>query len=270
MINDELIQALKDRQVILFAGAGTSVGVGAPTWSGLIDKIGRDLGYESDVFRSISAGNYLAVAEYYKIKTGEIGPLRSWMDKEFAVERLKLENSAVHQAILDLDFPIIYTTNYDRNFENAFDYAGKKYFKISNIKHIPIAYDATQIVKFHGDFDDDNSIVLTESDYFRRLTFDTPLDIKLRADSLGRSLLFIGYSLSDINIRLLLFKLWNMWRDSGFDKDRPKSYVFLARPDEVQSTILEEWGVQTISSEVDHPGEALTKFLSSLVDAISD
>lgn len=46
------------------------------------------------------------------------------------------------------------------------------------------------IVKFHGDFDDDASLVLTESDYFERLDFDTPLDSKFQADVLGRSILF--------------------------------------------------------------------------------
>jgi len=34
---------------------------------------------------------------------------------------------------------------------------------------------------------------------FDRLYFSSPLDIKLRTDALGRSILFIGYSLSDVN-----------------------------------------------------------------------
>ena len=65
----------------------------------------------------------------------------------------------------------------------------------------------TQIIKFHGDFDDDSSLVLTESSFFIALDFESPLDIKLRSDSLEKSLLFIGYSLSDINIRYMLYKL---------------------------------------------------------------
>jgi hypothetical protein len=46
--------------------------------------------------------------------------------------------------------------------------------------------------------------VLTETDFLNRLSFDSPLDIKLHADALGRTVLFIGYSMTDPNIRLLL------------------------------------------------------------------
>lgn len=35
----------------------------------------------------------------------------------------------------------------------------------------------TQIVKLHGDFDDEYAIVLTESSHFDRLGFDSPLDL---------------------------------------------------------------------------------------------
>jgi hypothetical protein len=40
-----------------------------------------------------------------------------------------------------------------------------------------------QVVKFHGDFDDEESIILTESQYFARLNFEHPLDIKLQGDT---------------------------------------------------------------------------------------
>lgn len=44
----------------------------------------------------------------------------------------------------------------------------------------------------------------------------SPLDIKLRADALGKSILFIGYSLTDINIRYLLYKLHIQWAESDW------------------------------------------------------
>ncbi len=51
----------------------------------------------------------------------------------------------------------------------------------------------------------DASIVLGESSYFRRLDLESPLDIKLRADLPGRTVMFIGYSLADVNIRYLFY-----------------------------------------------------------------
>jgi hypothetical protein len=122
-----------------------------------------------------------------------------------------------------------------------------------------------QIVKLHGDFTDDESLVLDESSYFRRLDFDTPLDIKLRNDVLGNSVLFVGYSLKDINIRLLFYRLTEMWGRSVLSSARPKSYIFMHRPNPVAEEILRHWGIEVIVSEEDDPKLALTNFLKELV-----
>jgi hypothetical protein len=51
---------------------------------------------------------------------------------------------------------------------------------------------------------------------------------------------------------------------SGFAKDRPKSFVFMARPDPMQKAILGEWGITALSGETDDPEQALTGFLEKL------
>lgn len=259
----ELTTAIREKRSILFVGSGASAGLGTPTWSGLVSEIGRQLGYESDVFASLGA-SYLTVAEYYRLETGGIGPLRSWMDRNWSVDDSTLAKSQLHSLIVDLDFPIIYTTNYDRLIENSYKLRGLPYHKIINIKDFSTTYTGSQIIKFHGDFDDDNSLVITESDYFERLNFETPLDIRLRSDVLGKSILFIGYSLSDINVRLLLYRMWKMWGASGYSADQPKSFVFLTKPDDIQNVVLENWGVHTITADVDDPNEALCTFLENL------
>jgi len=117
----------------------------------------------------------------------------------------------------------------------------------------------------HGDLDDDTSLVLTETSYFERLAFESPLDIKLRSDTLGKSILFIGYSLSDINIRYLLYKLHRLWSESEYAPVRPKSYIFLTRPNPIQEAILEERGITPVVSEIDDQGAGLTAFVEKLV-----
>ncbi len=123
---------------------------------------------------------------------------------------------------------------------------------------------STQIVKFHGDFDDYKSIVLTESSYFERLDFEQPLDIKLRSDVLGKTILFIGYSLNDINIRFLLYKLNKIWINSNYQDCQPKSYIFLGTPNMVQQEVLEARGIKTIISESDNVKEGVIEFLKNL------
>jgi len=262
---DELKEAIRKKQAILFAGAGVSAVLGAPTWGQLIDHIGEELGFDADVFRSLST-NYLTLAEYYKIERGNIGPLRSWMDKSWNFSDQKIKDSRVHQLIVDLDFSTIYTTNYDSNIERAFELRDKSVRKIVDVKDfLSVEYDERQVIKLHGDFESDESIVLTETDYFNRLSFESPLDIRLRSDVLARPVLFIGYSLSDINVRMLLHKLWETWNSSPHRAHQPSSYIFLPRPNEIEEKVLEQWGVKTLVGDDPNPGTALEKFLSELL-----
>jgi len=261
---EKLKDAISKKQAILFAGAGVSAVLGAPTWGQLMNHIGEELGFDSDVFRSLST-NYLTLAEFYKIKRGSIGPLRSWMDKNWNFSDEQIKSSRVHELIVELGFQTIYTTNYDRNIEQAFHIHGKKARKIVDVKDfLSVERDERQVIKLHGDFEDDDSIVLTETDYFDRLSFDSPLDIRLRSDVLARPVLFIGYSLSDINVRMLLHRLWETWNSSPHRDHKPDSYVFLPTPNEIEEKVLAQWGVKTLVGEEPDPTKSLEKFLDGL------
>jgi hypothetical protein len=262
---------MRRRHAILFVGAGVSMTVGLPSWRSLIDHLIEEMKLD----RSSADGtldSYQMLAEYYRLKCGGIGPLRSWLDRNWKIASDRVANSRLHRLIVELDFPVIYTTNYDRNLETAFEIWDKRYARISNAREIATApAGITHIVKFHGDFDDDASLVLTETDFLNRLAFDSPLDIKLRADALANTILFIGYSMSDPNIRLLLHRIWQIWEESGHPHDRPRSFVFNPVPNPVQETILARWGITTLTptggGDVD---EALTTFLADLRTRMMD
>jgi hypothetical protein len=261
---EDLAIAIRERRAILFAGAGLSMSVGLPSWQQLMNHIGEELGMSSA--DAIGHGtSYHMLAEYYRIQRGSIGPLRSWMDRHWTISAKKVRSSRLHEIIVALGFPIIYTTNYDRNIEAAFEAHRREYVKIASARDIAKAReDVTQIVKFHGDFDDDASLVITETDYFDRLAFESPLDIKLRSDALGKTVLFVGYSMTDINIRLLLHNLSRTWEKSGYSNERPSSFAFLGRPNPVQQAILAQWGVTALWGEGEDPESDLLKFLGSL------
>jgi len=265
---EELVTAIRNRHAILFAGAGVSMTVGLPSWRTLVEHIADELGLDRDAVSDADI-SYLTLAEYYRIRQGSIGSLRSWMDRNWSIPDDVLRTSRVHELICGLDFPIIYTTNFDRNLETAFQLRGKDFVKIVSAKDIARIRDGvTQIVKFHGDFDDDPSIVIAETDYLDRLSFESPLDIKFRSDALGKTILFVGYSLSDLNIRFLLHRLWKTWRASGFERDRPRSYVFMMRPNPIEEAVLDQWGIHVITGDPNEPERALELFLGELCETI--
>jgi len=260
---DSLIASIKQKNVVLFVGAGVSMNLGLLSWKALITKMAEDLGFEPEAFNTF--GDYLALAEYYRIRKGSLGGLRSWMDRTWHSDAVDIGASEAHRLIVENDFPIIYTTNYDRWLEVAFDYYQRAHIKITNVTDlVHIREGVTQIVKFHGDFDDDRSLVLDETSYFERLEFESPLDIKLRSDVLARSVLFIGYSLSDVSLRFLFYKLDKLWKTHGKYSVRPRSYIFVPRPNPVQEAVLDQWGISMISSDRSDPKTALVEFLQSL------
>ncbi len=206
------------------------------------------------------------LAELYRLKQGGIGTLRSWLDRNWKVSEDKVAASKLHKLIVELNFPAIYTTNYDRNLETAFEAHAMPYAKISNARDIASANDdVTQIIKYHGDFADDSSLVITETDFLDRLSFDSPLDIKFRSDALGRTILFIGYSMSDPNIRLLLHRIWQTWERSGHKDDRPPSFIFMPSQDPVQEALLARWGITVLTPQNESGlDSALLDFLSEV------
>jgi SIR2-like protein len=265
---ESLVEAIRSRQAMLFVGAGISRSLGLPSWDELIGQMAVELGYDPEVFAK--HGGYLVLAEYYEQQKVTLGPLRSWMDRKWHTDETKVDASFAHQAIIDLNFPIIYTTNYDRWLEIAHQRRGKPYTKVANVGDFTKIRDGTtQIVKLHGDFDEDHSLVLTETSYFDRLSFESPLDIKLRSDAIGKAILFVGYSLSDINVRYLLYKLHKMWADSEFADAQPKSYVFMPRPNPIQQSILLKRGITPIVSEMDDSGAGMRDFLEKLVHDVT-
>jgi hypothetical protein len=191
------------------------------------------------------------------------------MDRNWTIPDETLAKSRVHELIVELDFPIVYTTNFDRNLERSFALRDKDFVKIVNAKDVArVRPGVTQLVKLHGDFDDDASIVIAETDYLDRLSFDSPLDMKFQADALGKTLLFVGYSLTDLNIRFLLHRLWKTWRASGYEKDRPKSYVFMMRESPIDQAVLAQWGIEAITQGDVEPERRLEAFLERIAEAV--
>jgi hypothetical protein len=254
--------------VILFVGAGISAGLGLPTWQDFIARLGEDLGFAPDEFLQLSH-DFRSLAEYYRLEQGSIDALCQKMALEWNVDDSTLDGSQVHRLLVSLDFPVIYTTNYDHLLERAYRRNGRRFNKVVSTRDIARSDpELPTIVKFHGDLDEPRSMVLAETDYFRRLAFQGPLDIKLEADVFARAVLFLGYSVSDINLRLLLYRLRGIWQESGEEGYRPCSYVFMTPQNPVQERILDSWGVVPLTGAGGDDATAVLSFLERLHAAV--
>lgn len=260
-----LVEAYASGRLLLFVGAGVSMTLGLPSWQQMIGRMADELGYDREEY--LGLGSALTLAEYYRLKHGHVDTLLDWMDREWHAEHIDVSRSRVHRLLAESDLDLIYTTNYDRWIERAFEHHGREYRKIVAAKDlVGVPAGVAQIIKLHGDFDDARNMVLDETSHFQRMELESPLDIKLRADLLGRSALFIGYSLADINIRYLFFKLSRLWRDWPKSMEQPRYYVFTPQPNPVQQVVLAQWNIEMLSAPNGDAEQSLTRFLEELFD----
>lgn len=252
-IPDELVRLVRERRVIPFVGAGFSAGLGLPGWGDLLADVASDLRIgESDPeltyeqLRELADDDSLRVAEYLYIRAGgSIGPLRHSVTNALRTDRSPADYLS-HVELLNLGAPQVYTTNFDDLIERTYRELGQPVEVVALPRDVAAADSTmTQVVKYHGDLRFDETLVFTESQYWKRLDFESPMDLKFRSDLLGRSVLFMGYSFSDINIRVIWFKLMQMMRDVP-RKDRLRSYIVRLESNPVLEALFEDVGLKTI------------------------
>jgi len=243
-IISDLLDLLEVQKLIPFIGAGFSEGCGCPCAPSLTQQLLMQFQLD-DNLTSDEDVDLLRLAEYLKIVNGgSIKEVLYQIQRILADDSVDISQSAPHILLAQLGVPIIYTTNYDHLLERGFKHVHIPCQIVVTTEDIIKATSSrcTQIVKFHGSLEQEESVVLTESDYYERLEFVTPIDIKLRSDALGKSLLFMGYSFSDFNVRYLWFKLRKMMQGVKA-RNIPHSYILLFRPDEITSTLLKNAGI---------------------------
>lgn len=203
---------IKKGNCVLFAGAGTSVDAGLPTWNELlrnmIDELNNQIVLEEDInaelISLLGEGRNLIVAEYCRIRLGE------HLFSEFIRNNLKTKNrrSVIHQILSDIPFSAVLTTNYDGFLEKYRDNsriilpAELSELGYRGIKRI--SEDSIPIVKLHGSFDNPKSIIFSDSDY-RKALYSSP-DYRAAVSELltDKTCLFVGFSLVDNNILAFL------------------------------------------------------------------
>jgi antitoxin component HigA of HigAB toxin-antitoxin module len=160
-----------------------------------------------------------------------------------------------HEYLAYLECNVI-TTNYDRLIERAFSDAGKRCGTIVREDDLTRMQDVN-VVKIHGCVTHLDTIVITEEDYYRWLISDSEIKTLVRLWFLQRPVIFIGFSLSDPNLRQLYYGL-----RLRFGKALQVAYaVFKERLDNYDMRFIEEQKIKIIELDA-------TAFLEELVEQV--
>ncbi|MFF3286470.1 SIR2 family protein [Streptomyces sp. NPDC003023] len=238
---------------VVFVGAGLSKGAGLPDWQGLIDGLVEELP------DCPPGADHRDIAAYYELEYGRNRLVQRIRDR---LDTLHLQPTRVHQALAALPVQLLVTTNFDDLLEQAYRSERKPYTTVTRAVDAGFwSSDRTQIVKIHGDLAIPESIVITSGDY-EGITTDRPTLIRLLGATLQtRTVLFLGYSLSDPDLRILLRQLR---QESGDYARNLYSVQFDAPALAVKD--LERRGVRVVNLTLAgrSPGETLLTWLTEL------
>lgn len=199
-----------DGHAVLFTGAGFSRD--AVNLRGDPLKNGRELALHLSKLANLPEDTTLddAAEEFTQLRGEDL--LVSELKQEFTVKDI----ASSHLHIAEVPWRRIYTTNYDNVLETAYTRNSRLLVPIvqsDNIRTIPIGDKAnTLCIHLNGYVDRltrENlwsEIKLTDTSYLTATIADSPWASLFRQDlSIGRAVFFVGYSLTDMDIRRLLF-----------------------------------------------------------------
>ncbi|OYY66591.1 SIR2 family protein [Sphingomonas sp. 28-62-11] len=276
-IPEPLVSAYREGRCAMLVGAGASVGAGLPTWKGLLklmiaegERLRLVKGERLAEYQALidDSGKFLMVAGGLKEDLGS--NFDAFIEKTFV--NPAIEPTGLHEAIVRAGLlKFVITTNYDILLELAYRKAGTYWVNACTFN------DAGEIqrrlykreffiLKAHGDASKaGNGIILTEIDYRELLYRQRAYQSLLAAMFSMFTIVFVGASLVDPEIKLLLGYL----ADEFAPTTGPNHFALMAQED---MTSIEEtrWfkdsKVQIIPISKGDDYAELTEFVTALHD----
>lgn len=271
---NNLIEELAYRRCIIFLGAGISASSkndreeSPETWESFLEKIKGKMKNPSDtdkefVEEMLHKKNYLmalqAIADLC-----DPGEYSAYLKDRYL--RGRYEPSKIHGIIKDLDSKIVITTNFDKIYESLCSKPEYVTLEYTDTRSIIASIKAPEniIIKAHGSIDDTEKIIFTAKQYYNAQEKYPEFYYLLSALFLTHTVIFLGYSLNDPDINLLLQFLHNTANNS--------CPHYLVDKKGNKSQLIKHWK-ETYNVSVIEYGERydlLEDALSNLLDQVLD
>jgi len=249
---EEISELCSKNRIIPFLGAGCSASILNCDWDSLMAEIAAQY--------NISDSGNMKIAQRFIDQYGK-SEFCKILESRLSVDDFDDNKGYAYLAVASMRIGTIYTTNQDNVMEKCCEKHGFKYKSIVTIEDLITAEIGEGLyIKYHGDYGVPKSVVFGEDDYLDRIDDkDYFIDIKLKADVLGRNLLFIGYSFRDINLKLFFRRLKNVFGSI------PTSYMIVWELNEDLQKECNKYNIQIIEPKEIFPDDDIpTAYLKTL------
>jgi O-acetyl-ADP-ribose deacetylase (regulator of RNase III) len=262
----ELIDALRKRECVVFAGAGLSQGAGLPSWSEFIRHLAEDLGAP----HAAELEYFLDVAQWYIEEKGE-KRLVEQIRRHFGPGLVR--PTMPHYLLASLPVRVVVTTNYDDLLEQTLDALRRYPMMIAEEQDVARTGhgEGVSVVKLHGDAATGRRFVLSRDDFDRFLRQRPAMAVLLEGLLLNHSFFFVGYGLRDPNFRQIHGRIADMLQSAK----RMAFAVTVDAPSEITPFLRRQWANQGLHL-LFMPGDtlpervhSLARFLDQLAEAVS-
>jgi len=227
-------------KIIVFVGSGVSCNIEEmPSWHALVQEMANAIGYskcstcrhkEDGCADTCLLANDFSTDEFLKIPQFVYNK-----DKDLYYQVLEdnlpdvVTDAPLSSAIFDINPVHIITTNYDTLLESSKNEFCEQYQVIVHDKDLLNAEKSKYIIKMHGDLSQlKDTIVFKEQDYLDYSQKHVLIELFLKSLLTDHTILFLGYSLNDYNIKLIISWLNYMRsQNDALNDDQKVGYIVL-------------------------------------------
>ena len=274
-IPEKLFESYRNDRCGLLVGAGASAGAGLPLWTKFVEELivqveknvpqyRRNL----DEYRSLVSDTSKTLMLSTELKEA-LGPhFEDYVEERFYRSRPGI--TSLHTAITGLSrLRFIVTTNYDTLIERAYrqkdDHVAVCSFKDVGAVQRYLSRHEFFILKAHGDASQTgNGIILTEHDYRTILYRERAYQSLLSAMFTLFTVIFVGASLMDPEINLLLRYIASTFQSSG-----PTHYALMPEEDVTEVERIrwfKDFNVQLVPISKDDNYKGVKDFIDRLAE----